>query len=149
MIVKQWLARVIGCIVLPPYDSAVCFYRVFNLYNCAWVWVRALGSHTPGVGSPHFRLSQAGHTVGVCCTRWDSGDRQRGRKRWPRVGRICQDSAKTHVCVADTWGLLSERTFQNSQIRPPRLWYSIYMHMNKLGPKITIFKLVEQVGGEV
>lgn len=69
----------------------------------------------------------------------------RGGQGWAGFAR----TLLRHVCVADTWGLLSERTFQNSQIRPPRLWYSIYMHMNKWGPKITIFKLVEQAGGEV
>lgn len=70
-------------------------------------------------------------------------------QRWPREGRICQDSAKAHSSVADTWGLLSDRTFQNSQIKPPKLCWSIYIHMNKLGLKVVIFKLVEQAGGEV
>lgn len=57
------------CSVLPPYGSAVCFYCVFNLYNCVCVWMGALESHTPGVGSPHLSLSQAGHTMaGVVLT---------------------------------------------------------------------------------
>lgn len=39
------------------------FYCVFNLYNYVWVWMGALESHTPGVGSPHHILSQAGHIM--------------------------------------------------------------------------------------
>lgn len=91
-----------------------------------------LGSHTPGAGSPHLRLSQAGHP-----------EVAEGGQDLPG---LCQG---THGSVVDTWGLLSDRTFQNSQIKPPKLCWSIYIHLNKLGLKVVIFKLVEQAGGEV
>lgn len=63
--VKLELASVICCSVLPPSSSAVYFYCVFNLYSFAWVWMSTLGPHTHGVGSPHLRLSQVGHTARV------------------------------------------------------------------------------------
>lgn len=112
-------------------------YLTFTaVFGCGWAPL-----DYAGVGSPHLRLSQTGHTVeGVVPT--GTPVPGEGKGEVAKGGQDLQDSAKAY-CVADTWGLLAERTFQNSQIRPPKMCYGIYMHMNKLGPKVMIFKLVE------
>lgn len=131
------------CVFLLFNLSAVYFYSVFNLYNSVWVWRGALGHTHPRLVLPTSDCPRGCCDPGTPVTGRGEGRGGQGRTAFART--LLRHTA---VCVADTWGLLPQRTIQSSQIRPPKLWHSIYMHMNKLSPEVRIFKLVEQAGGQ-
>lgn len=88
--------------VLPPYGSAVYFYCLTFLL-CIFIVYLTFTTLCGSGGVPWVT-----HTRGWFCPPqtvpgvlwpWDTSDRQRGRERWPKEDRICQDSAETHGCV--------------------------------------------------